>query len=131
MSKCCFRSWVRAALTSIRSDVEATHAAVGMNNTRLEMILRKLDKLGVAMADVAAVLADLNDATNEVAGEVDAFGATIVALQEQIAALDPEAAAKLEELAAGAASVAVRLRGLAADPEQPVPPVEPPAEPVV
>ena len=126
MSACCFRGWVKKTLKSIRSDTESTRESVGMNNTRLEMILRKLDKLGVAMADVAAVLADLNDATNEVAGEVDAFGATIVALQEQIAALDPEAAAKLEELAAGAASVAVRLRGLAADPEQPVPPVEEP-----
>jgi ABC-type transporter Mla subunit MlaD len=91
---------------------------------RHEEIMEKFYELGVQMADVDAALADLNDATNEVAGELDDFGTEVAALKDQIAALDPDAAAKLEQLASGVTAAASRLRGLAADPEQPVPPVE-------
>lgn len=64
-----------------------------------------------------AALSDLNDATNEVAAELDA-------LEALVAESDSSAAARIHK-------AADRLRGLAADPEAPVPPAEPevPAEP--
>ena len=127
----CYRDWVSKALKNIRSDTKAIRAAVEMSNTQQEMIIRKLDNLGVKMAEVAEVLADLNDATNEVAGEIDVFNTTIADLIAQLANSNPEAVAQLEELKAGATAAASRLRGLAADPEVPVPPVDdnPPAVP--
>lgn len=65
----------------------------------------------MALTDEA--LADLDDATNEVAGELEALAARV----EQ---LDGDVAAQIRVRA-------TRLRGLAADPENPVPdePTEP------
>ena len=57
MSDCCFRSWVKKALKSIRSDAEATRAAVGMINARLDMILEELTKMA---ANFDKLNADLN-----------------------------------------------------------------------
>lgn len=93
-------------------------------------IMRALERLGIQVSEVTDALADLNDATNEVAGELDTATATIQSLSDQLAATDPAAAAKVAEAVSGITAAATRLRGLAADPEQPVPPVdETPVEP--
>jgi hypothetical protein len=62
------------------------------------------------MAQIAAALAELDSATNEVAAELEALTA-------QVSNLDADTAARIT-------AAATRLRGLAADPENPVPPVE-------
>jgi len=63
------------------------------------------------MAKTETALADLNDATNEVATRLDALSA-------RIESTDSETAAQIS-------AAADRLRGLAADPNNPVPPVDP------
>lgn len=82
-------------------------------------MLARLNHLENRMSLTDAALAELDAATNEVAADLDA-------LEAQIAGLDADAASKISAAAA-------RLRGLAADPEQPVPPAEPadpaPADP--
>lgn len=74
-----------------------------------------IDKLEERMSATEDALRDLDQATNDVAAEVDE-------LRAQVANFDQDTAAKL-------GVVAERLRGLAADPSQPVPPA--PADPVV
>lgn len=76
---------------------------------------RRLLNLEERMALTDAALADLDAATNEVADELDE-------LRGELADSDSALAARIS-------AAADRLRGLAADPEVPVPPVEPPVEP--
>jgi hypothetical protein len=77
------------------------------------------------MSAVQDALDQLNDATNTVAVKLDADIALITQLQEQLAATDPSAAADLATALAGISAATTTLRGLAADPEQPVPPSDP------
>lgn len=83
-----------------------------------------LTKMGVQMSEVTDVLSELNDATNEVAGELEDNAAKIKELTDQLAAQDPQAAADLAEALSGVRAASQRLRDLAADPENPVPPVD-------
>lgn len=63
MDECCFQHRVKKSLRSIRSDTEAIRVAVGLNTTRLEMIIERLDRMAAReeaawekqAADVAAV----------------------------------------------------------------------------
>jgi hypothetical protein len=63
--------------------------------------------LEVYMSLTNDALVELDDATNEVAGELEALVA-------QVAGMDGDTAARIN-------AAATRLRGLAADPENPVP----------
>lgn len=137
MDDCCWRSWVKKTLKTVRRDTESIRASLELNNTRFallehanqvrhEAVMAKLTELGVKMSEVTDALADLNDATNEVAGELETAAAKIQELTDQLANTDPEAAAKVAEALTGISSAATRLRGLAEDPENPVPPVEEP-----
>jgi response regulator RpfG family c-di-GMP phosphodiesterase len=115
--------WPREAISNIQLDVVTILAETRMQH---EMTMTKLIRLGAQMSEVTDALADLNDATNEVAGELDAAAAKIQELTDVIAGNDPESAAKVAEALAGIGAAATRLRGLAEDPENPVPPVEEP-----
>lgn len=126
MDDCCWRGWVKKTLKNIRSEARANQAEARMLHNE---VMTELRRLGVKMSEVTDALADLNDATNEVAGELETAAAKIQELTDQLANTDPEAAAKVAEALTGISSAATRLRGLAEDPENPVPPVEePPAD---
>lgn len=71
---------------------------------------RRLNQLELRMALTDQALADLNDATNEVAAELDD-------LRGQLSDADAAVAQRISDAAS-------RLRGLAADPENPVPPAD-------
>jgi methyl-accepting chemotaxis protein len=115
--------WPREAISNIQLDVVTILAETRMMH---ELIMTELRKLGAQMSEVTDALADLNDATNEVAGELETAAAKIQELSDALAASDPEAAGKVAEALAGIGAAATRLRGLAEDPENPVPPVEEP-----
>jgi len=76
------------------------------------VVHRRLSHLEYRMALTDQALADLNDATNEVAAELED-------LRDQLAGADAAVAQRITDAAA-------RLRGLAADPENPVPPAPTP-----
>jgi hypothetical protein len=76
-------------------------------------VLRRLEQLEDRMATIVDVTAELSQVT-EVAADLEA-------IRTEVAGYDETTAAKLD------APIA-RLRALAADPDEPVPPVEPPAE---
>jgi hypothetical protein len=81
-----------------------------------QQVLRQwlgITQLEERMSATENAIADLNAATNEVAAELDE-------LRNQLASTDQATADQLGQVAA-------RLRGLAADPENPVP--DPPADP--
>jgi len=77
-------------------------------------LTERIASLEVRMSLSETALEDLDVATNEIAAELDE-------LRGEIAATDTALAGRI-------GSAANRLRGLAADPENPVPPVDP--EPV-
>lgn len=111
MSSLCFRDWAKKALRSIRSDTEATRAAVGMINARLDKILERLD---LTMGKIDDLKAAFNEATSAIAARIE----RILEGQDAavVAALQPE----LD-----------RLRAMGSDPDNPVPPVPPADEPPV
>ena len=77
-------------------------------------LTERITAMEARMSLSETALEDLNDATNEVAAE-------LAEIRGEIAATDTALAGRI-------GSAANRLRGLAADPENPVPPVE--SEPV-
>ncbi|ALE77661.1 hypothetical protein WY02_03460 [Pseudonocardia sp. AL041005-10] len=93
-------------------DSRAVEAALSRVRARLARlnVFTRLTTLEDRMSQIDAALAELNDATNEVAADLDA-------LEAQVAEIDSATAGKIR-------AAADRLRGLAADPEQPVPPAE-------
>lgn len=74
-------------------------------------LTERIASLEARMSLSETALEDLNDATNEVAAE-------LVEIRGEIAATDTALAGRI-------GSAANRLRGLAADPNNPVPPVDP------
>lgn len=130
MSSFCFRDWVRKALKSIRSDVEATHASVGMINARLDTILERLDVMG---AKQDAAMAKLTDDLNKVVAGWAAKDAQIAALTAELANADASAQARVDAVLAeddtfdeGVINEADAIvSGLVNEPA----PVEPPVEP--
>jgi uncharacterized coiled-coil protein SlyX len=76
-------------------------------------VFRRLDELECRMSATDDALADLNDATNDIATELDD-------LRGELTGADAAVADRIT-------AAAERLRGLAADPENPVP--EPTPEP--
>lgn len=71
----------------------------------------------IRMSLTDSALSELDAATNEVAGELDD-------LEQQVAAAVASGQALDSSVAARISAAATRLRGLAADPEQPVPPAD-------
>jgi chromosome segregation ATPase len=95
---------VRLDLTLLDSRVEALEHARAAHR-------HAINELERAMSAVDTAIADLNQATNDVADELEA-------LRAEVEGLDSDTAAKLQP-------VIDKLRGLAADPENPVPSPEP------
>lgn len=75
----------------------------------LSKILNRLDRLEQSMSQVDDALADLNNATNDVAEDLER-------LRDEVAAFDAGTAEKIQP-------IVERLRSLAVDPENPVPTV--------
>jgi hypothetical protein len=122
MSDCCWRSWVRKALKRIRSDVEATHASVGMIHPRLDMIMERLEAMGAREDAADARLVELVDLVkNFLNGQT----ARIAELEGALANAD---AAKAAELTADSEGDAAVKEDLVAklDALLPQPPVEEP-----
>ena len=94
MSDCCWRSWVRRALKCIRSDVEATHASVGMIHPRLDMIMERLEAMGQREDAADARTAELVDLVKNYLNQ------QAVRIAELQAALENADADKAAELAA-------------------------------
>ena len=78
----------------------------------VQAVEEMVTELGAKVAAVDDALAQLDEATNDVAADLEA-------LKVQVAGFDSDTAAKIQ-------AAADRLRALAADPENPVPPVEEP-----
>jgi hypothetical protein len=107
--------WPWTTLSDISADTGATRGAVGALLRNEEMIIHKLESLGVLMSEATDLLVQINDETNAVASRIDAL----------VAELENESDASPEVLQ-GLRDLSVRLGGLAADPDNPVPPVEEP-----
>lgn len=126
---CCFRNWVRKTLKRIRSDVEATHASVGMIHPRLDMIMERLEAMGAREDAADARLVELVDLVKNF---LNGQAARIAELEGALANAD---AAKAAELAADSDGDAAVKEDLVAKlnallPQSPVeePPADAPAE---
>lgn len=124
--------WPREAISNIQLDVVTILAETRMMH---EMTMTKLIRLGAQMSEVTDLLAELDAETTAVGAKIDAQTAQIVDLAQQLADAQPGSAeavqlrAALDEAKAAITAETDRLRGFAADPENPVPPVEePPAD---
>lgn len=99
-------------LTADTPAARAAEAAIAHVRARLARLnlFTRVTTLEDRMSQIDAALTELNDATNEVAADLDA-------LEAKVAEIDSATAGKIR-------AAADRLRGLAADPAQPVPPAE-------
>lgn len=86
----------------VRDDIRAL-----IDKYSLSKILNRLDRLELDVSQVDEVLTALNEATNDIAEDLDR-------LRDEVANSDATTAAKFEPLVG-------RLRALAVDPENPVP----------
>lgn len=120
MSDCCWRSWVRKALKSIRSDAESTRASVGMIHAKLDMIMERQEQMGAREDAADARLVELVDLVKNF---LDGQAARIAELEGALANAD---AAKAAELAADSEGDAAVKEDLVAklDALLPQPPVE-------
>jgi uncharacterized phage infection (PIP) family protein YhgE len=129
MDDCCFEHQVIKTLKRIRTEARANQAEV---RVMYDEVLIELRRLGAQMSEVTDLLADLDAATTATGAKIDAQTAKIVDLAQQLADALPgsdeavQLRAALDEAKAAITVETDRLRGFAADPENPVPPVEEP-----
>lgn len=119
---CCWRSWVRKALKSIRSDTESTRVSVGMIHARLDMIMERLELMGAREDAADARIVELVGLVRDYLAGKDA---RIAELEAALAGADAEKAA---ELAADSDADAAAKEEINAALEGLLPPVTPPAE---
>jgi len=86
-----------------------------LQTVNIRALAKRITKLEENMARLDDVIAQINDATNAIAAELDD-------LRSQLATGDSAAADKLQP-------IADRLRAMAADPDNVVPPAEPTSVP--
>lgn len=128
MDACCFEHRVLKTLKRIRTEAAAERAEIRMMHNE---VMTELRRLGVKMSEVTDLLAELDDATTATGAKIDVQTAKIADLAQQLADALPGSAEALQLRAAldeakNAITVETgRLRAFAADPENPVPPVEP------
>jgi hypothetical protein len=88
----------------------------------LEHLRGKVRTLMTDVASVKQLVSDINDETNAVAVKVDAQQAQIKALQDVIAGGGTVTAQDLQDIADGLTPISARLKAIAADPNQVIPP---------
>ncbi len=100
-------------MCGVRTILDLILARVVIIESQLVALDQKVDQLMSAAADISKVLNDIDTATNDVAAKIQA-------LLDRLAAgsLTP---AELENILAMGAVEVARLKGLAADPNNPVP----------
>lgn len=122
MSDCCWRSWVRKALKSIRSDAESTRASVGMIHAKLDMIMERQEQMGAREDAADARLVELVDLVKNF---LNGQAARIAELEGALANADADKAAELAADSEGDAAVKEDLVAKL-DALLPQPPVEEP-----
>lgn len=110
--------WPRVALSDIQADTHATRAASGMMLQYLEMIIPKLDNLGVLMSEATDKLDRIDARTND-------LGALVIALRDELANTSDAS----PEILARLGVVGDALTAILADPNNPTPPVPDPDVP--
>lgn len=106
--------WLAKLAASLPADVQLrltnTEAQLTVHAVALAALAQKIQQIGATMSDTQDAIVELNTATNDLAARID------VILSNE-ANLDANTASELR-------AVRDRLQGLAADPANPVPPVD-------
>jgi len=126
----CFQEWVALHVGALEHGQAAIAGELVRMGTKLDAILTKEDTIMAQYTDVKAVLDAVNTKTNELGDDVAGAALRVAAIQQQLSDLIAqgatpaqmqEALSQLTAVHDGLTQADTALKGIAADPANPVP----------